>query len=106
MRVDVFVNFPQLTGFQAQLDRIESQLKQNFQQEKQMSQTLDELQAEVSRDGEVVSSAVTLLTGLTTKINELIAAGNNDPALAALRDSLKTNTDSLASAVAANTPAA
>lgn len=63
---------------------------------------LSALQAEVERDRTVNESAATLLAGLAAKIEEL----KGDPvALQALADQLKSNSDSLAAAVAANTPA-
>ncbi len=59
------------------------------------------LQAEVTRDESVNSSAITLLGSLAAQIE----ASKNDPAaLQALVDSLKANQDALAAAVAANTP--
>jgi hypothetical protein len=64
---------------------------------------LTALQAEVTRDQGVVSSAVTLIKNLADKIE----ATKGDPAaVQALADSLRTSTDDLAAAVAANTPAA
>jgi hypothetical protein len=69
-----------------------------------MSTALDALTAEVSQNSDVINSAITLITGLKAKIDELIAAGNVDPALQALSDSLDSKTNELAAAVAANTP--
>lgn len=67
-----------------------------------MAKELDTLEQEVARVTSVDESAVALLTGLAAKIEEL----KNDPVkLQAFADSLKTNSDSLAAAVTANTPA-
>jgi hypothetical protein len=61
---------------------------------------LTALEAEVTRDSEVDSSAATLITALAAAVE----ASKNDPvALQALVDRLRTQTDSLAGAVAANT---
>lgn len=69
-----------------------------------MSAALDKLTAEVAENTSVMESAAILLSGLKAKIDELIAAGNNDPELQALADSLDSETNKLAAAVAANTP--
>jgi len=64
---------------------------------------LTELQAAVAADTSVTASAVTLLQGLAA---QLAAAGTDPAALAAIVSDLNENTDALAAAVAANTPAA
>lgn len=74
-----------------------------------MALDLSELRAAVAANNEVDQSAITLLNGLTMKLDELIAASGNtvDPAdLAALVAELKASTGSLATAVSENTPAA
>ncbi len=66
---------------------------------------LDDLKAAVAKETEVDESAIVLLQGLKAKLDAAIAAG--DPAaLKALSDSLGTESQKLADAVAANTPAA
>ena len=66
---------------------------------------LDSLTAAVAKNDEVINSAVTLLQGLKTKLDDAIASG--DPTkIQALSDALGTETTKLADAVAANTPAA
>jgi hypothetical protein len=66
---------------------------------------LDDLKAAVARETEVDESAIVLLNGLKAKLDAAIAAG--DPAaLKALSDSLGTESQKLADAVTANTPAA
>jgi uncharacterized alpha-E superfamily protein len=70
-----------------------------------MANELDDLKAAVAKDTEVDQSAITLLNGLKAKLDAAIASG--DPAqLTALSAQLGTNTDALAAAIAANTPAA
>lgn len=68
-----------------------------------MSTDLSVLQAAVARNGDVIQSAVTLIIGIKAQLD---AAGTDPAALQALSDSLAAETDALAAAVAANTPAA
>ena len=64
---------------------------------------LDELKAKVAANTTVIGSAIALLQGLKAKLDEAIAS--NDPAaLKALSDELAATDQSLADAVAANTP--
>lgn len=95
IRVDVFVHFPDFSDLKSILQRIND-----------MASTLDSLTAAVARNTDVTGSAVTLLQGLKTKLDELIAAGSNPAALQALADSLGADTQKLADAVVVNTPAA
>lgn len=68
-----------------------------------MALDLTALTAEVTRDRDVNSSASTLITQLAAQFE----AVKGDPAaVQALVDQLRSQNDSLASAVAANTPAA
>jgi hypothetical protein len=70
-----------------------------------MAGELDALKASVSRNNDVVQSAITLIQGIKAALDAAIAAG--DPAaLKALSDSLGSQDDALAAAVTANTPAA
>lgn len=65
---------------------------------------MDDLRAIVERDSEVTTSAVALLQGLKAQLDDAIAAG--DPAaFKELSARLGSNTQALADAVAANTPA-
>lgn len=66
---------------------------------------LDNLRAQVERNTSVTDGAITLLQGLKKQLDDAIASG--DPAaLQALSDNLGAETDKLAAAVTANTPAA
>lgn len=70
-----------------------------------MANELDDLKAAVAKDTEVDQAAITLLNGLKQKLDDAIASG--DPAqLSALSAQLGSNSDALAAAVLANTPAA
>lgn len=71
--------------------------------EQRIMSALTDLQTEVAENKEVMGSAVILLQGLKTRLDEAIASG--DPAaLAALSAELDSNTNALAAAVQANTP--
>lgn len=64
---------------------------------------IDDLQAAVTAEDTVIDSAITLIQGIPA----LIAAAGVDPAkLAALQSDITAKSTALASAVAANTPAA
>lgn len=73
-----------------------------------MSQQLDDLTAQVSKNSDVIDSAKNLITGLKTALDAAIASQPTDDgaALKALSDSLAAKDQELADAVAANTPAA
>lgn len=76
------------------------------------AETLEKLRAEVARNKEVDDSAILLLNGIVARIEAAVAAaiaGGATPAqvaeMKALATSLGTDTDALAAAVLANTPA-
>jgi hypothetical protein len=78
------------------------------QEIKKMALSLDALTQAVADEKTVEDSAIALLGGLTSKINDLIAASGNsvDPAaLQAIVDELNTNKAALSAAVVLNTPA-
>lgn len=71
---------------------------------------LDRLTLEVTEITTVTDSAIALINGLAATVqqvkDELAATGVTNDTLNALSDSLNTQGDALAAAVAANTPAA
>lgn len=79
-----------------------------------MSQALTDafaaLTAEVQAETDATQSSITLLNGLTAKINDLIANGTDDSAtvqqIKDLTATAQAQTTALAAAVTANTPAA
>lgn len=80
-------------------------LKRILKEIQAMSVELQELTDKVAANSVVIDSAVELLNGLKERLDAAIASG--DPAaLVALSASLGTDTQELADAVAANTPAA
>lgn len=96
-------------GF-SQADRIEAKLRSLLRlsirsaenQEKMMAQ-IDDLEAELARNTSVDESVLALITNLLAQIE----AAKTDPArIQAVIDKFRANDDSLAAAVAANTPAA
>lgn len=74
-----------------------------------MTDAITALTAEVQAETNATQSAITLLNGLTQKINDLIANGTDDSAtvqqIKDLTTAAQAQTDALASAVTANTPA-
>ena len=81
------------------LDHILYLLRVIRQEEQKMSLELDELTAEVEETKGIEQSAIVLIEGIAAA---LAAAGTDPAALKALHDSLKTASDELAAAVAAN----
>lgn len=76
-------------------------------------ETLEKLRAEITRNKAVDDSAIVLLNGIVARIEAAVAAaisGGATPAqvaeIKALATSLGTDTDALAAAIVANTPAA
>jgi len=79
-------------------------LQRLFRMENRIMATLTDLEANVRANTDVIDSAIVLLQGLKTKLDEAIASG--DPAkLQALADELGSADAKLAAAVVANTPA-
>lgn len=75
----------------------------NNQQWRKLMADLQSLTAQVESNNTVIGSALALINGFAA---QLAAAGTDPGKLQALQDSLKAQDDALASAVAANTPAA
>lgn len=70
-----------------------------------MATGLEELELAVTEQTTVTSSGIALMNGLKDKLDELIAAGNNDPKLLALRDAIAANTQATVAAIVRNTVA-
>ncbi len=68
-----------------------------------MAQNIDALEAAVTRETTVDQSAIVLLNGLAQQIKD---AGVDPVKLQAVVDGITKNSDDLAAAVSANTPAA
>jgi ABC-type transporter Mla subunit MlaD len=92
---------PVLRGIWFELQRLNRNIELLRQQEKIMSQATDNLAAAVQRENTVVSSVTTLISGLAAQIK----AASSDPQVQQLADQINANSDTLASAVTANTPA-
>lgn len=88
------------------LVNLTSRVNTVIDKENQMSAELDALKQQVADTIGVEQSAVALLTGVNAKLqalaDQLAAAGIDNAAVVALSSDLKTNTDALAAAVAAN----
>ena len=94
------------------LDQIINLLKDSKKRELTMSVELDNLTAKVTANTAVDQSALTLIQGITARIDAAIAAAQANGAtpevlakLVALSTELGSSSDALAAAVAANTPA-
>ncbi len=95
--------FRVLTTITQQLDRIERKLDQLLSQESTTMAAIDDLTTQVTNTDTTEQSALVLINGIAAR---LAAAGTDPAKLAALTTDLKTNSDALAAAVVANTPAA
>lgn len=83
-------------------EKVLTEIKSINQKLVHMANELQGLQQEVAESKTVMQSAITLLQGLKQKLDE---AGTNAAALKSLSDELDANTNALAAAVTANTPA-
>ena len=72
-------------------------------EEDNIMSTVDDIQADVTKEDTVIDSAITLIKGLA---DALKAAGTDPAKLDALHADITAKSDALAAAVAANTPAA
>ena len=73
-----------------------------------MAADFSALEAEVARENDVNNSAIALLNGIAQRVADAVAADNLDDNthIGQLSTQLSAQTDALATAVAANTPAA
>jgi hypothetical protein len=79
-------------------------LKRVLKEIRNMSAILEDLRAKVELDTAVTASAIELLNGLKERLDAAIASGDMSQ-VQELANALHANTQSLADAVAANTPA-
>lgn len=84
------------------VDYMIRQLNRIVRVEERQVSALDELTREVAETKGAAESAITLIVGLKAKLDEIIAGGNNDPALLALAADLDATQTAIADAVAAN----
>jgi predicted nucleic acid-binding Zn-ribbon protein len=87
----------------AQIDAILSQQRAILAQGVKLMSAMTDLQASVAAENTVIASAITLLKGLKAALD---AAGTDPAALAALKADIDAQTQGLADAITANTPAA
>jgi hypothetical protein len=99
-----------LARIESKIDALALMMTSQIEQENAMAVDLAQIQADVGKNADVVQSAVTLLSGLKSQIDDLKTKVSSDPqsqaAVAALSQSLEAQTKALADAVAANTVAA
>jgi hypothetical protein len=87
----------------ARLARIEQQLNQLISGETQAMATLDDVRTAIASETNVVNAVTALLQQLSAQLKDAMAS--EDPAaLQSLVDEINANANSLANAVAANTP--
>jgi ABC-type transporter Mla subunit MlaD len=98
-RLDIHVFAEQVP----QLDEILRQLRLLHEGMIKIMATLADVQAAVTAENTVIDSAVALIQGLAAQV---AALAPNQAAIDALAADIKAKSDSLAAAVAANTPAA
>src|SRR5574338_798599 len=92
-------------GLADRLDALLQAINSLLQKVEQMSQDLSALQAAVHANTSVIDSAITLIQGLSAKLQTAIDAGADTAQLQAIVDELNAQDVSLAAAVSANTPA-
>jgi hypothetical protein len=85
----------------ARLDQLDSKIGRWFIK---MAGELDALKAQIEKTVSVEQGAITLLNGLKTELDQIIA-NNNLSQLVTLRNNLDAQTQALADAITANTPA-
>jgi hypothetical protein len=103
VNVDVHVYSHGASVEQYKLDQILDAVNTLIREGKEVMADLSVLTAHVQQNTEVDASAIALLNGLSAQIEQL----KTDPvALQGLADQLKANSDNLAAAIVANTPAA
>lgn len=102
-RIDVHIHSIDDVELKGKLDQILASLSALTTQGNQIMSTLADVQAAVTAEDTVVDSAIALLQGLAAQI---AALAPNQAAIDALAADVTAKTTALATAVAANTPAA
>lgn len=87
------------------LDAIEELGEQHGQTERKIMAALDNLRREVEEQRTITQSAISLIEGLKTRLDEAIAS-NDMEEVQRLADELDAQQTSLAAAITANTPTA
>lgn len=105
MRLDVYLHFAADGALSAKLESILGALNQLNGKVGTMTAELDDVVAKVTAMETVQEGAITLLGELKTKLDAAIASGDT-AALVALSTRLGADTQKLADAIVANTPAA
>lgn len=116
-RIDVHVHIEPNSQILAKLDQILAAVAGVTKLEQQEIITLTELEdkvtaleTKVAAEGDVITSAETLLTSINQMLKDALAGGGSPAAVVArvqaLADSVDAKTAELAASVAANTPAA
>jgi Mg2+ and Co2+ transporter CorA len=96
------ISIPQLDRAVELLQSIDQKLTRNTQTQGEMMAAIEDLQTEVSQNTDLTSSVVRLVDGLADQLEEALA-NNDTAAVQAVVDQMRSNNQSLADAVAANT---
>ena len=97
------ISVAQLNRIERKIDHVLRYLGYLVVEGIKVTQELDDLTAEVTRNSEVDASAIALIQGIAARLE---AAGTDPVKLKALKESLSASSTALAEAVVANTPAA
>lgn len=83
---------------------LSSQIDRQSQENQIIMSALSNLTNAVRKEKEEGAALLKLVQGLAKRLQDIVAAGNNDPALQALADELTNDDETIASAVLENTP--
>lgn len=103
MRIDIFLHSD---GDASMMRKLSDLIAVVTKLEKHMASVLDEVIEKVAEQTTVTASVVAAMDGVIAKLDEMIAGGNNDPKLIALRDAVSANTQAMAAAAIKGTDAA
>lgn len=105
MQIDVHIHLCQDPSVIQLLKQLLAKVDLVITKEGTIMAAIDDLEAKVAAQETVEASAITLLQGLKTELDAALATGDT-ARLQALSAKIDTDTQALAAAVAANTPAA
>jgi len=101
IHIDVHFHLPGETQIMSELARLSAALTSL---ETGMTAEFDALTAEVTETKTTIDSAIALIQGLKTMLEDALASGDPVTAIEALRVELDASQQALAAAVVANTP--
>lgn len=105
MRIDIYHHFWPDDEVLDRLDVLSRKLGLVLDKQETIMATMDELKAAVARNTAIDDSVVALLQGISQQLKDALASGNPQ-AITEVIAQLDANTQKMADAVTANTPAA